>query len=84
MLTSTGLLAGRLDVVTDALHHLILSGRGDSPSALRSRSDRVLRSSLLTDPNQRTTAENGTGQRISEGRIMAGHVLRNSVGGRCR
>src|SRR3984893_6469424 len=79
MLTVDGLLAGRLDVVTDALHPLILPAVviALGPAVAIGR---VLRSSLLTDANS-DYARTARAKGLSEGRIMAGHVLRNSVGG---
>jgi len=79
MLTVDGLLAGRLDVVTDALHHLILPAVviALGPAVAIGR---VLRSSLLTDADS-DYARTARAKGLSEGRIMLGHVLRNSVGG---
>jgi peptide/nickel transport system permease protein len=79
MLTVDGLLAGRLDVVADALHHLILPAVviALGPAVAIGR---VLRSSLLTDADS-DYARTARAKGLSEGRIMVGHVLRNSVGG---
>ena len=79
MLTVDGLLAGRLDVVTDALHHLILPAIviALGPAVAIGR---VLRSSLLADADS-DYARTARAKGLSEGRIMFGHVLRNSVGG---
>jgi peptide/nickel transport system permease protein len=79
LLTVDGLLAGRLDVVTDALHHLILPAIviALGPAVAIGR---VLRSSLLTDAGS-DYARTARAKGLSEGRIMVGHVLRNSVGG---
>jgi peptide/nickel transport system permease protein len=79
MLTVDGLLAGRLDVVTNALHHLILPAVviALGPAVAIGR---VLRSSLLTDADS-DYARTARAKGLSEGRIMVGHVLRNSVGG---
>ena len=75
----TGLLAGRLDVFTDALHHLILPAIviALGPAVAIGR---VLRSSLLADADS-DYARTARAKGLSEGRIMVGHVLRNSVGG---
>ncbi|BBX08199.1 ABC transporter permease [Mycolicibacterium sp. ELW1] len=78
LLTVDGLLSGRFDVVTDALHHLILPALvlALGPAVAIGR---VLRSSLLTDMDSdyvRTARAKG----LSESRIVAGHVLRNCVG----
>jgi len=78
LLTVDGLLAGRFDVVTDALHHLILPALviALGPAVAIGR---VLRSSLLTDMDSdyvRTARAKG----LSESRIVAGHVLRNCIG----
>jgi peptide/nickel transport system permease protein len=79
LLTVDGLLAGRLDVVADALHHLILPAVviALGPAVAIGR---VLRSSLLTDADS-DYARTARAKGLSEGRIMFGHVLRNSVGG---
>ena len=79
LLTIDGLLAGRFDVVADALHHLILPAVviALGPAVAIGR---VLRSSLLTDADS-DYARTARAKGLSEGRIMAGHVLRNSVGG---
>lgn len=79
MLTIDGLLSGRLDVVANALHHLILPAVviALGPAVAIGR---VLRSSLLTDADS-DYARTARAKGLSEGRIMAGHVLRNSVGG---
>jgi len=78
LLTVDGLLAGRLDVVTDALHHLILPAIviALGPAVAIGR---VLRSSLLTDADS-DYARTARAKGLSEGRIMVGHVLRNCVG----
>jgi peptide/nickel transport system permease protein len=79
MLTVDGVLAGRFDVVTNALHHLILPATviALGPAVAIGR---VLRSSLLTDAGS-DYARTARAKGLSEGRIMVGHVLRNSVGG---
>jgi peptide/nickel transport system permease protein len=79
LLTVDGLLAGRFDVVTNALHHLILPAIviALGPAVAIGR---VLRSSLLTDADS-DYARTARAKGLSEGRIMVGHVLRNSVGG---
>ncbi|MBB5160851.1 ABC transporter permease [Mycobacterium sp. AZCC_0083] len=78
LLTVDGLLAGRIDVVTDALHHLILPAIviALGPAVAIGR---VLRSSLLTDADS-DYARTARAKGLSEGRIMVGHVLRNCVG----
>jgi peptide/nickel transport system permease protein len=79
LLTVDGLLAGRFDVFTNALHHLILPAIviALGPAVAIGR---VLRSSLLTDADS-DYARTARAKGLSEGRIMVGHVLRNSVGG---
>jgi peptide/nickel transport system permease protein len=79
LLTVDGLLAGRFDVITDALHHLILPAVviALGPAVAIGR---VLRSSLLTDADS-DYARTARAKGLSEGRIMVGHVLRNSIGG---
>ena len=79
LLTIDGLLSGRLDVVANALHHLILPAVviALGPAVAIGR---VLRSSLLTDADS-DYARTARAKGLSEGRILAGHVLRNSVGG---
>lgn len=79
MLTVDGLISGRFDVVANALHHLILPAVviALGPAVAIGR---VLRSSLLTDADS-DYARTARAKGLSEGRIMAGHVLRNSVGG---
>jgi peptide/nickel transport system permease protein len=78
LLTIDGLLAGRFDVVTDALHHLILPAIviALGPAVAIGR---VLRSSLLTDEDS-DYARTARAKGLSESRIMIGHVLRNCVG----
>jgi peptide/nickel transport system permease protein len=78
LLTIDGLLAGRLDVVTNALHHLILPAVviALGPAVAIGR---VLRSSLLTDADS-DYARTARAKGLSESRIMVGHVLRNCVG----
>ncbi|WP_319457844.1 MULTISPECIES: ABC transporter permease [unclassified Mycobacterium] len=78
LLTIDGLLAGRFDVVTDALHHLILPAVviALGPAVAIGR---VLRSSLLTDEDS-DYARTARAKGLSESRIMIGHVLRNCVG----
>ncbi|MBI3216356.1 MAG: ABC transporter permease [Mycobacterium sp.] len=78
LLTIDGLLHGRLDVVGDALRHLML------PSLVIALGPavaigRVLRSSLLGDIDS-DYARTARAKGLSESRIMAGHVLRNCVG----
>ena len=78
MLTVDGLLHGRLDVVADALHHLILPAVviALGPAVAIGR---VLRSSLLTDADS-DYARTARAKGLSEWRVMRGHVLRNCVG----
>ncbi|MBB3604088.1 peptide/nickel transport system permease protein [Mycolicibacterium sp. BK556] len=78
LLTVDGLLSGRLDVVTDALHHLILPALviALGPAVAIGR---VLRSSLLTDMDS-DYARTARAKGLSESRIVAGHVLRNCIG----
>lgn len=78
LLTVDGLLAGRFDVVGDALNHLILPALviALGPAVAIGR---VLRSSLLTDVDSdyaRTAKAKGLGP----ARILLRHVLRNCVG----
>jgi peptide/nickel transport system permease protein len=75
MLTVDGLLAGRFDVVTNALQHLILPAVviALGPAVAIGR---VLRSSLLTDAGS-DYARTARAKGLSEGRIMVSHVLRN-------
>ena len=79
MLTIDGLISGRLDVVANALQHLILPAVviALGPAVAIGR---VLRSSLLIDADS-DYARTARAKGLSEGRIMAAHVLRNSVGG---
>ncbi|MHA3022766.1 ABC transporter permease [Mycobacterium sp. BMJ-28] len=78
LLTVDGLLHARLDVVADALHHLILPALviAIGPAVAIGR---VLRSSLMTDIDS-DYARTARAKGLSESRIMARHVLRNSVG----
>jgi peptide/nickel transport system permease protein len=78
LLTIDGLLHGRFDVVTDALHHLILPAIviALGPAVAIGR---VLRSSMLTDADS-DYARTARAKGLSEGRITTGHVLRNSIG----
>lgn len=78
LLTVDGLLSGRLDVVADALRHLILPAVviAIGPAVAIGR---VLRSSLLGDIDS-DYARTARAKGLSETRVMAGHVLRNSVG----
>jgi peptide/nickel transport system permease protein len=78
LLTVDGLLAGRFDVIGDALHHLILPAIvvAIGPAVAIGR---VLRSSLLTDVDS-DYARTARAKGLSEGRLMVGHVLRNCVG----
>jgi peptide/nickel transport system permease protein len=78
LLTVDGLIHGRLDVVGDALHHLILPAFviALGPAVAIGR---VLRSSLLTDADS-DYARTARAKGLSEGKIMARHVLRNSIG----
>ncbi|MFE3001153.1 ABC transporter permease [Nocardia sp. NPDC059246] len=78
LLTVDGLLAGRFDVVGDALNHLLLPAVviALGPAVAIGR---VLRSSLLTDVDSdyaRTAKSKGLGP----ARILLRHVLRNCVG----
>jgi peptide/nickel transport system permease protein len=79
LLTVDGLLHGRLDVVADALHHLLLPAFviALGPAVAIGR---VLRSSLLSDVDS-DYARTARAKGLSETQIMARHVLRNSVGG---
>lgn len=78
LLTVDGLIHGRLDVVTDAIHHLILPALviAIGPAVAIGR---VLRSSLLSDVDS-DYARTARAKGLSETNIMARHVLRNSVG----
>jgi peptide/nickel transport system permease protein len=78
LLTVDGLLHARFDVVADAVHHLILPALviAIGPAVAIGR---VLRSSLMTDIDS-DYARTARAKGLSEGRIMARHVLRNSVG----
>ncbi|MDT5258593.1 MAG: peptide/nickel transport system permease protein [Mycobacterium sp.] len=78
LLTVDGLLAGRFDVVFDALHHLILPAVviALGPAVAIGR---VLRSCLLTDVDS-DYARTARAKGLSEPRVVAGHVLRNVVG----
>ncbi len=78
LLTVDGLIHGRLDVVGDALHHLILPAVviALGPAVAIGR---VLRSSLLGDIDS-DYARTARAKGLSEAQIMARHVLRNSVG----
>jgi peptide/nickel transport system permease protein len=77
-LTLDGLLAGRLDVTVDALHHLILPAVAAAivPAAAIAR---VLRSSLvatLASDQVRTARAKG----LTERQVLLRHGLRNSAG----
>lgn len=78
LLTVDGLIHGRFDVVTDAIHHLILPALviAIGPAVAIGR---VLRSSLLSDVDS-DYARTARAKGLSETSIMARHVLRNSVG----
>ncbi|MCV7229341.1 ABC transporter permease [Mycolicibacterium komossense] len=78
MLTVDGLIHGRLDVVGSAFHHLILPALviALGPAVAIGR---VLRSSLLTDADS-DYARTARAKGLSEGNIMARHVLRNCIG----
>lgn len=78
LLTVDGLLHLRFDVVADAIHHLLLPGFviAIGPAVAIGR---VLRSSLIGDMDS-DYARTARAKGLSEGRIMAGHILRNSVG----
>ncbi|CRZ15258.1 ABC transporter permease [Mycolicibacterium neworleansense] len=78
LLTVDGLLHGRLDVVADAVHHLMLPALviAIGPAVAIGR---VLRSSLMTDIDS-DYARTARAKGLSEGQIMTRHVLRNSVG----
>ncbi|OBC00846.1 ABC transporter permease [Mycobacterium sp. 852013-50091_SCH5140682] len=78
LLTVDGLLHARFDVVADALHHLILPALviAIGPAVAIGR---VLRSSLMADIDS-DYARTARAKGLSEGRIMARHVLRNSIG----
>lgn len=78
LLTVDGLLHGRIDVVLDALHHLLLPALviAIGPAVAIGR---VLRSSLLSDIDS-DYARTARAEGLSETRILARHVLRNSVG----
>lgn len=78
LLTVDGLLAGRFDVVTDALKHLLLPALAVATGPAVSIG-RVLRSSLagaLRSDYARTARAKG----LSERRVLVGHVFRNSLG----
>lgn len=78
LLTVDGLIHGRIDVVGDALHHLILPALviALGPAVAIGR---VLRSSLLADVDS-DYARTARAKGLSESQIMARHVLRNSLG----
>ncbi len=78
LLAVDGLLHGRIDVVLDALHHLLLPALviAIGPAVAIGR---VLRSSLLSDIDS-DYARTARAKGLSETRILARHVLRNSVG----
>ena len=78
LLTLDGLLHGRIDVVLDALHHLLLPATvvAIGPAVAIGR---VLRSSLIGDIDS-DYARTARAKGLSEGRILARHVLRNCVG----
>ena len=78
LLTVDGLVAGRLDVVADALHHLMLPAIviAIGPAVAIGR---VLRSCLLTDVAS-DYARTARAKGFSETRVVVGHVLRNVVG----
>ncbi|AQA05277.1 ABC transporter permease [Mycobacterium sp. MS1601] len=78
LLTVDGLLSFRFDVVIDALHHLLLPAFviAIGPAVAIGR---VLRSSLLSDIDS-DYARTARAKGLSESRIMARHILRNSVG----
>jgi peptide/nickel transport system permease protein len=78
LLTVDGLLHGRLDVVGDAVHHLILPAIvvALGPAVAIGR---VLRSSLLTDIGS-DYARTAKAKGLSPARILLRHVLRNCVG----
>ena len=78
LLTVDGLLHGRFDVVGDALHHLILPALviAIGPAVAIGR---VLRSSLIGDIDS-DYARTARAKGLPEGRILARHVLRNSIG----
>jgi peptide/nickel transport system permease protein len=78
LLTLDGLLAGRWDVVGDALHHLMLPATviAIGPAVAIGR---VLRSCLLTDVAS-DYARTARAKGFSETHVVAGHVLRNVAG----
>ncbi|OPX05439.1 ABC transporter permease [Mycobacterium sp. AT1] len=78
LLTVDGLLHGRFDVAADAFHHLILPALviAIGPAVAIGR---VLRSSLLGDVDS-DYARTARAKGLPEGKILARHVLRNSVG----
>jgi len=78
LLTVDGLLHGRFDVAADAFHHLILPALviAIGPAVAIGR---VLRSSLLGDIDS-DYARTARAKGLPEGKILARHVLRNSVG----
>ncbi|WP_127781746.1 ABC transporter permease [Rhodococcus sp. X156] len=78
LLTVDGLLAGRLDVVADALQHLVLPATALAlgPAVAIGR---VLRSSLLTDLES-DYARTGRAKGLSSRGVLFKHVLRNCVG----
>ncbi len=78
LLTVDGLIHGRFDVVGSALHHLMLPAFviALGPAVAIGR---VLRSSLLTDADS-DYARTARAKGLSEGNIMARHILRNCIG----
>jgi peptide/nickel transport system permease protein len=78
LLTLDGLLNGRLDVTVDAFKHLILPGLAVAAGPAVSIG-RVLRSSLIGEM-QSGYAKTARAKGLTEGRVLRGHVLRNSLG----
>jgi peptide/nickel transport system permease protein len=78
LLTVDGPLAGRFDVVGDALHHLILPAVviAIGPAVAIGR---VLRSCLLTDIDS-DYARTARAKGLSETKVVTKHVMRNVVG----
>lgn len=78
MLTIDGVLAGRFDVVSDALNHLVLPAFAVAigPAVAIGR---VLRSSLLEDLDS-DYARTAIARGLSPVRVLLRHILRNCVG----
>jgi peptide/nickel transport system permease protein len=78
LLTIDGLLHGRVDVIWDAIRHLILPATAIAlgPAVAIGR---VLRSGLVSDRNS-DYARTARAKGLTEGAILRKHVLRNAVG----